>query len=180
MKYLITALFISAGIAAQAQTDSAALATMTKVQLSQVYLQEVQRVTAKMGTVCFTDMAGSVPDTQYTRVRYKSVNKSITKHNEKLMKQYIDIIPYADKQEILNTTGDAWWGSASIDTAVAKVLQTGVATFTQVQVSGLQAGSELDGTYILANTIGSAAAKIALQSFTMNCVFTSDSASQVS
>lgn len=102
MKYFLTALFISAGIAAQAQTDSAALATMTKVQLSQVYLQEVQRVTAKMGTVCFKDMPGSVPDTQYTRVRYKSVNKSITKHNEKLMKQYIDIIPYADKQEILN------------------------------------------------------------------------------
>lgn len=76
--------------------------------------------------------------------------------------------------------GNSWWGSASQSTAVAKILKTGVATFTAVNISGLQPGSQLDGTYILANTIGSAAAKIALQSWTTNIVFTSDSATQVS
>ncbi len=36
----------------------------------------------------------------------------------------------------VNSTGDAWWGATAIGSAVAKVLKTGVATFTNVSITG--------------------------------------------
>lgn len=36
----------------------------------------------------------------------------------------------------VNTTGDAWWGATTLGSALASVLKTGVATFTNVSLSG--------------------------------------------
>jgi hypothetical protein len=36
----------------------------------------------------------------------------------------------------VTTTGDVWWGAAAIGNATAKVLKTGVATFTDIDITG--------------------------------------------
>ena len=47
-----------------------------------------------------------------------------------------------------DSDGNSWWGATTIGSAVAKVLNTGAATFTDITLTGLQAGSSIDGTYI--------------------------------
>jgi len=59
----------------------------------------------------------------------------------------------------VDTDGNAWWGAAAIGSAVAKVLKTGVATFTNVTISG---GSNV--TFI-SDTLNTSAKKI-LKDFT--------------
>jgi hypothetical protein len=51
----------------------------------------------------------------------------------------------------VDTSGNAWWGSTVIGSAVAKVLNTGAATFTNITATGALttgAGSSINGTYI--------------------------------
>ena len=53
----------------------------------------------------------------------------------------------------VNATGDAWWGATTIGSATAKILNTGVATFSNITITGgsigsviltgIQAGSEI-------------------------------------
>lgn len=76
---------------------------MTKVQLTEIYLQEVARVTGILNTVAFAhNMNGDVPQTKYTNKRIKSVLKSVLKHNTKVIKEYFAIVPYADKKNIID------------------------------------------------------------------------------
>jgi hypothetical protein len=59
----------------------------------------------------------------------------------------------------VDISGNAWWGATVIGSAVAKILNTGAATFTNIQISGVQAGSSIDSTYL--TIIGSAKLNIA-------------------
>lgn len=66
----------------------------------------------------------------------------------------------------VNTTGDAWWGSTAIGTAVAKILATGSATFTDVTITGGSvAVSTLNGTLSFANL------DVAIQGWSQTCAF---------
>jgi len=58
-----------------------------------------------------------------------------------------------DESFHVDTEGNTWWGATAIGSAVASVTKTGVATFTNVKITGLAAGSELNGQYITDNTI---------------------------
>lgn len=83
-------------------TDSA-YASMTKIQLTEIYLQEVARVTGILNSVAFShNMKGDVPSTKYTERRIKSVLRSVLKHNANVVKQYFAIVPYADKKNIID------------------------------------------------------------------------------
>jgi len=59
----------------------------------------------------------------------------------------------------VNTAGDTWWGATETDfnadnnNATAYILKTGAAVFQSVKISGLQAGSSIDGQYVDAGTI---------------------------
>jgi uncharacterized protein YjbI with pentapeptide repeats len=53
----------------------------------------------------------------------------------------------------VDSEGNAWWGATAIGSAVAKVLKTGAATFTNVTITGVQAGSSINGAYIQNLTI---------------------------
>lgn len=70
----------------------------------------------------------------------------------------------------VNTSGDTWWGAAAIGSAVAKILKTGVATFTNVVLTGLQAGSALDTTY-LSGLIPQANLNVADRGWSQTCAF---------
>ena len=74
----------------------------------------------------------------------------------------------------VDSTGNAWWGSILIAGATAKILNTGVSTFTNVSITGgAISGTPISG--IPNNTI----TDISLLGFTQNIVFTSASATQI-
>jgi hypothetical protein len=102
MVRLTLMLMLLAGTA-MAQQDSVNLAGMTKVQLAKVYLQEVQRVTRETALVAFDSVAADVPATKYTSKKFEAVAKKVASYNETLMEQFMEIIPYADKKELLES-----------------------------------------------------------------------------
>lgn len=87
---------------AQSSNDTIYFSTMTKVDLAKVYLTEVQRVTKKLNVCAFDSVDANVPKNKYTIDKFKSVNQKVEEYNKELMIQFIDLIPYADKKDIVN------------------------------------------------------------------------------
>jgi hypothetical protein len=74
----------------------------------------------------------------------------------------------------VDNSGNAWWGSTNITTAVAKILNTGVATFTNVNITGGSvAVSTLNGTVAFTNL------DLAVQGWSQTCIFSITGATQV-
>lgn len=106
MKKLLAILCLATTTAVQAQTqeqpaDSNDLGAMTKVQLAKLYIEEVQRATKQMALFAFDTVANDVPTTKYTSAKFKKVDEKVQKYNQTLMEQFLEIIPYADKAEII-------------------------------------------------------------------------------
>jgi hypothetical protein len=104
MKHLLTTIALTAALgAAQAQTshDSTALAGMTKIQLTNIYIEEACRVAIKMKTAAWADIDGSVPKNKYTAGRFARVAKKQQAYVNSVNAEMRDIIPYADKAEII-------------------------------------------------------------------------------
>lgn len=89
------------------------------------------------------------------------------------------------------TVGDdvRFWAGATFAnraTAPARITEVGAATFTSVTLStnvvlsGLQAGSSVDGQYLAAASVASAAANLALRGWTITCAFSSTDLDTVS
>ena len=57
----------------------------------------------------------------------------------------------------VDVNGNAWWGSTALATAVASVTKAGVATFTNIKITGVQAGSSIDGQFLTALSVASTA-----------------------
>lgn len=74
-----------------------------------------------------------------------------------------------------NAAGDiAFWAGATFAnraTAPFRVEADGSVVTTDITITGLQAGSSVDGQYLLANSVGSAAANLALRSWTQTSAF---------
>ena len=100
---IVACLLVTATKAQQAENDSTMLSRMTKVQLADVYLQEVQRVTKKLCYVTFDSIPANVPDTKYTKAKFDKVTKKVEAYNETIMLQMLEIIPYSDKAEIVKS-----------------------------------------------------------------------------
>jgi hypothetical protein len=81
--------------------DTTAFYQKNKVELSQIYLQEVNRVVKKMPNTAFDSALVDVPKSKYLNKKFVCVNKKIAKYNETLLKEYAEIIPYADKKELI-------------------------------------------------------------------------------
>ena len=84
------------------QSDSLNLTKMTKVQLAKVYLEEVQRITQKLNVIAFDTVEHSVPATKYTDKKFEMVARKVSSYNETLMEQFMEIIPYADKKDLVD------------------------------------------------------------------------------
>jgi ABC-type lipoprotein export system ATPase subunit len=102
MRKSIIALMLIA-TSASAQTDSTQLASMKKVELADVYLKEVQRVSEKMALIAFDTIPGNVPVTKYTNSKFAKVNKKMDAYKVTLIQQFMEIIPYADKKDIIRS-----------------------------------------------------------------------------
>jgi hypothetical protein len=102
MRTILTLAFITVLGTAQAQTilDST-LQAMTKVQLSESYIEEVQRVTSKLIDTAWGDRSGTVPRSKYVDRKWSTVAKKETAYNMALQAELLDVIPYADKEALI-------------------------------------------------------------------------------
>ena len=84
----------------QAQ-DTITYYQMNKVQLAQIYLTEVNRVTKKMPTIAFDSTMADVPKSKYLGAKFKKVATKIADYQKTLLAEYAEIIPYADKKNLI-------------------------------------------------------------------------------
>ena len=85
----------------QAQ-DTITFYQMNKVQLAQIYLTEVNRVTKKMPIIAFDSSMADVPKSKYLGAKFKKVATKIADYQKTLLVEYAEIVPYADKKDLIN------------------------------------------------------------------------------
>ena len=101
-KLLLLVPFILISLNALSQTtDEITLFQMNKVQLAQIYLTEVNRVVKKMPTIAFDSSMADIPKSKYVNAKFEKMAKKIASYNETLLEQYAEIIPYADKKDLV-------------------------------------------------------------------------------
>jgi hypothetical protein len=100
---IIACLFATATLAQQAENDSTMLSRMTKVQLADVYLKEVQRINQSLVYLTFDSISADVPATKYTQAKFDKVKKKAEVYNATILKELMEIIPYSDKKDILDS-----------------------------------------------------------------------------
>jgi hypothetical protein len=73
----------------------------SKIQLADIYLKEVVRVTSTLTTYAFDGVINNVPNTKYTQSKFKKVRSKCDSYNETLLNEYKEIVPYADKEDLI-------------------------------------------------------------------------------
>ena len=106
MKTKLILIFCLASFASIAQdtpaaNDSAFFASKTKIELTDIYLNEVNRVVNKIPLIAFESVPGDVPENEYTKKKFKGVKEVESKYNAKIIDSYNVLIPYADKSQII-------------------------------------------------------------------------------
>jgi hypothetical protein len=99
-KLFVIAMLVMAINKTQAQ-DTITYYQMNKVQLAQIYLTEVNRVTKKMPTIAFDSTMADVPKSKYLGAKFKKVATKIADYQKTLLAEYAEIIPYADKKNLI-------------------------------------------------------------------------------
>ena len=103
---LVLVMFVASSAFAQTPTDTTVvnytkeeLNKMTKNQLTSIYLGEITELLAYAPEAALH--IGDVPDNKYIRGKFEKSNKSTNNHAVVLKQSYKDIIPYADKAQII-------------------------------------------------------------------------------
>jgi hypothetical protein len=99
-KLFVIAMLVMAINKTQAQ-DTITFYQMNKVQLAQIYLTEVNRVTKKMPTIAFDSSMADVPKSKYLGAKFKKVSTKIADYQKTLLAEYAEIVPYADKKDLI-------------------------------------------------------------------------------
>jgi hypothetical protein len=99
-KLFVIAMLVMAINKTQAQ-DTITYYQMNKVQLAQIYLTEVNRVTKKMPTIAFDSTMADVPKSKYLGAKFKKVATKIADYQKTLLAEYAEVIPYADKKNLI-------------------------------------------------------------------------------
>lgn len=109
MKKVLVLLMLFAGSSAFAQTPADTvlqnwtqeeLQKMNKTQLTSIYLGEITELLSYGPSAPL--QAGDAPDNKYLQKELKKIEKSTVDNAVVLKANYKDIIPYADKQQIIN------------------------------------------------------------------------------
>lgn len=103
---LVLVMFVASSAFAQTPTDTTVvnytkeeLSKMTKNQLTSIYMGEITELLAYAPEAALH--IGDVPDNKYIRGKFEKSNKSTNNHAVVLKSSYKDIIPYADKTQII-------------------------------------------------------------------------------
>lgn len=103
---VLLSMFVASSAFAQTPTDTTVvnytkeeLSKMTKNQLTSIYMGEITELLAYAPEAALH--IGDVPDNKYIRGKFEKSNKSTNNHAVVLKSSYKDIIPYADKTQII-------------------------------------------------------------------------------
>jgi len=103
---LLLMMFAASSAFAQSPADSTLqnwtseeLAKKTKIELTSIYMGEITEMLNFAPSTALS--LGDVPDNKYIAKQWKKINNSTIKNAVKLKQGYKDIIPYADKQQII-------------------------------------------------------------------------------
>jgi len=101
MKKLLIVPFMLFAVKSTAQTDDTTLVKLNKLELSKIYITEVQRVTKKLYALPLNDVTQTVPTTKYTQSKFKFINKKCDAFNTSLNTHFNEMLPYSDKQDLI-------------------------------------------------------------------------------
>ena len=79
------------------------LESYNKIKLTEIYLNEVIRVTNILPICAFDTVSNNVPKSDYTDNKFKRTEKKVNRFTDVLMREYREIIPYADKKELIRS-----------------------------------------------------------------------------
>jgi len=105
MKKTITILLLAFGMNAMAQ-ESQSYEQMSKMQLTKIYLEQVQKLAlaAPFSSFTMSDTTGVIdmPTSKYLSNKRESVSKISAKYNETVSEKMYEMVPYADKKQIID------------------------------------------------------------------------------
>jgi len=103
---LVLSMFVASSAFAQTPTDTTVvnytkeeLTKMTKTQLTSIYMGEINEMLAYAPEAAL--QPGDMPDNEHLAKELKKINKSVVSNAVVLKQNYKDIIPYADKANII-------------------------------------------------------------------------------
>lgn len=96
----ILSLWVSSGFA---QFDEKSLSWMNKIELSKIYIKEVQRVSKNLVLMAFDTVQHNVPENRFTKIRFRKVEAKNELFDKVLETQLTDIIPYADREKLIKS-----------------------------------------------------------------------------
>jgi len=75
-----------------------------KLSLTTIYLNQVNELVKMLPNVVFTsyNLKNDVPSNRYVNSRRERVAKGTEQYNEEFMRNYKDIVPYADKKDLVD------------------------------------------------------------------------------
>jgi hypothetical protein len=108
MRKLLTITMILVCGMSYGQSDTAGynrsqLETMGKMSLSKIYLNQLEQFIVIMPGMPMGSTSANVPDNRYTRNRWKAINRSNYWCIKKLKENCVDLLPYSDKSELVNS-----------------------------------------------------------------------------
>lgn len=78
------------------------LSKMGKINLANIYLANLESLFINAPNFPLVDSGENVPDNKYLGKRWKSINRSNFLHLNVLHNNYQDLLPYANKQDLIN------------------------------------------------------------------------------
>jgi hypothetical protein len=80
------------------------LESVGKLSLTSIYLNQVNQLVTLLPNVVFTsyNLKNDVPSNRYVNSRREKVMKGTAQYNEEFIKNYKDIVPYADKKDLIS------------------------------------------------------------------------------
>jgi hypothetical protein len=106
IKVLLAMMLVSAVCYSQDSTSTYTreqLESTGKLSLTTIYLNQVNELVKMLPNVVFTsyNLKNDVPNNRYVNSRREKVAKGTEQYNEEFMRNYKDILPYADKKDLV-------------------------------------------------------------------------------
>lgn len=98
-------MLLAFGMKASAQQETQSYEQMSKMQLTKIYLEQVQKLALAAPFASFTmsDTTGIIdmPTSKYLKHKREAVSKVTAEYNKVVNVQLYEIVPYADKTQII-------------------------------------------------------------------------------
>lgn len=105
MKKPLIIVMLAFGMKASAQQEAQSYEQMSKMQLTKIYLEQVQKLAlaAPFSSFTMSDTTGVIdmPTSKYLKNKRDAVTKITANFNKTINVELYEVIPYADKEQII-------------------------------------------------------------------------------